>query len=104
MVRAKCESNDKRAQATFDATPFLRGATRQAIHELAACSWGGGFPAENVAYHAAEASEDVRFVLRYATEAHGIGFECHVDGAGALEWMAEHRPGDMPPGGADGLR
>lgn len=92
MIRAECHSDDFRATAKFDATPWFQQASVEEIVDLAKVEWGGDMEADTVARHFyGEAGYgDVDGVLNATGK--GIGFECHVHGADAVEWLASNRP------------
>ncbi len=100
-VKGQVSSDDDVRHATFDAAPWLAQASDQDIRALAACGWGGDYPADAVAEWSSRHSPDVHRLFCCLNDANGIreaggldpiGFECHVDEGEALAWLKEHRP------------
>jgi hypothetical protein len=89
MIKAECHSDDMKAAYRFDAVPYFRQATDQAIIDLASCNWGGDYPADDVAYHMlAIGHQNVTKMFTYLeiirNSKQNAGFECHVDAQSAI--------------------
>lgn len=50
-IRAECHSDDHNIEISFDAVKWFKKVTDADIISLAQCSWGGDYPADNVAEH-----------------------------------------------------
>lgn len=90
-IRAEVHSDDYAMQIHFNAVSWLRTASDAAIRALAACDWGGDYPADAVARDLADQNADLEQFFRFEAYRR-VGFECHVDAADALAWLAVHRP------------
>ncbi len=94
-INAECHSDDRVREADFDATPWFRQASAESIAGLAACGWGGDYPADGVAHFMAEHNEEVGKVFQYldlvSDKKDAPGFECHVDETDAMAWLRENR-------------
>lgn len=90
-VQAEVHSDDHKAAASFDARLWFEQATDEDIRELAGIGWGGDYEADAVARYMEDRNEDVAGVFTYARTA-ALGFECHVDEASALAYLAIRRP------------
>ncbi len=75
---------------SFDCTPWFEQADDQDILDLAACGWGGDYPADHVAlfFEYDEDYPEIMEMFRYKR----AGFECYVDSTSALTWLGVHRP------------
>lgn len=96
-IPAEVHSDDYVAESSFDAAPWFAQATDKQIRDLAACGWGGNYPADSVAewFHDLKQSPEVSAVFDYIhlrRRVETIGFECHVDEEAALAWLAAKRP------------
>lgn len=103
-VKAECHSDDRAVEVDFDARKWFEQATDKDILALAKCGWGGDYPADHVAEHAAEIDKDreVRKMFKYIhlinkahedTDGEVCGFECHVDQEDAIMWVKKNRHG-----------
>lgn len=91
MIKAEVHSDDYKATADFDATRWFEQASDEEILELAACDWGGDYPADDVARWFEDEDSEVERVFDYVDTA-GLGFECHVEVADAMDWVKANRP------------
>ena len=95
-VGAELRPDDGRLEATFDAAAYLAAADPNSIVELADSGWGGSYAADEVAQHARAHDPAVEKVLAYceaaSTPENPMGYECAVDAAAALRWLAAARP------------
>ena len=97
MIPAECHSDDFVFDAKFDAEPWFAHASDGEITDLAACGWGGDYPADAVAQHFdKEGCRDVENVMEYARRKKDMGFECSVDGGAAMRWVRDNRPALFP--------
>lgn len=92
VVRAEVHSDDHAMKANFDAARYFRHAELGTLVELAACGWGGDYPADTIAQYFADTTGDVQDVLSYVTNKTQMGFECHVSEDDAARWVAAFRP------------
>jgi hypothetical protein len=90
MIKAEVHDDNHQNKVNFDATPWFVGATDEEIQDLAECDWGGDYPADAVAEMIANVDPKVNNVLEF--KSHDVGFECHVDGDSAIEWIKNNRP------------
>lgn len=96
MIPSYCHTDDRRIEVNFDATPWFSHASDKEITDLAACGFGGDYPADEVAIWMADYNADVARMFLYieavTTPKHSEGFECHVDERTATAWVKKHRP------------
>jgi hypothetical protein len=105
IIPAECHTDDRAVEVKFDAVRWFKRprTTGKDIVVLAECGlgrdeWGGDYAADAVAEASAGWDKDLEFLFKYiehknrASHEH-IGFECNVDGAMALKWLAKNRPG-----------
>lgn len=94
-IKAECHSDDWIREAKFDATPWFVQASAESMGELAKCSWGGDYPADEVAQFMAEHDQGVLKMFQYlnlvSDQKDAPGFECHVAAADAMAWLTENR-------------
>ena len=90
-IKAECHADDQVLRATFDATPWFEQASCEDIGKLAACDWGGDYPADEVAQFMAEQDGEVRKMFQYLDIVGNLGFECHVDRDDAIAWLRMFR-------------
>jgi len=99
-ISAECHSDDRIVEAEFDAEPWFAQASDVDICKLAACGWGGDYPADETAIFMADINEDVKRVFTYlelvAHKKNHPGFECHVDPQSASAWVLKHRQHLIP--------
>lgn len=100
MITAEVHSDDRVLQVTFDATSYFQQAADADIIALAACDWGGDYPADAVAQHAAENNRDVAKLFEYLEAIADVpskkdqrGFECSVESDSVMAWLRVNRPG-----------
>lgn len=91
MIRAEVHSDDYRKKATFDASKWFEEASDEEILALAACDFGGDYPADAVAEWFSDSNPNVSSVLDWAADHDECGFECHVDESQAMAWLKKHR-------------
>jgi hypothetical protein len=96
VVRAECHSDDYAWQVPFDAAPWFAQATDGEILDLAACGWGGDYPADAVARFFEPLNAEIaglfEYLWRQGGRQVGPGFECRVEAAYAVRWVRRHRP------------
>jgi hypothetical protein len=98
-IRAEAHSDDHIQEVEFDASPWFRQASDQEILDLAACDWGGDYPADGVAEFMSGQNPDLDALFGYLHSIHNLrsktdccGFECHVNSDDAIAWLKQHRP------------
>lgn len=94
IINARCYSDDRCVEATFDALPWFEDATDTEILELANIGWGGNVAADNVAHYMADQNEWVCRMFDYIAlraKMEVIGFECHIDARDAMNWLRSNR-------------
>lgn len=98
-VEAECHTDDHVYEVKFNAAPFLTAATDDVIRQLAACGWGGDYPADDVVLHCADADTDLGMLFDYLSRVartsfskDAVGFECHLDVESVRAWLRENRP------------
>ncbi len=99
MIRAEAHSDDYKATAKFDATPWFAQAPEELIVHLAHQSWGGDYAADAVAHHLGEVPgyEQLAAMFSYldsrpkTARGDSIGFEVHVHRGDAIRWLMENR-------------
>lgn len=99
MIRAEAHSDDRVHEVNFDATPYFQQAKSEEIAALAACDWGGDYPADAVAQFCAEHEPKLAQLFSYLESIANVpskkdesGFECHVTSEDALAWLKTNRP------------
>jgi hypothetical protein len=94
-IKAEAHSDDRVVEVYFDAAPWFIKATELMILSLAACNWGGDYPADGVAIDMADSVSELVTMFKYLElrrRVERIGFECHVNQNDALKWLAENQP------------
>ena len=94
QIRAECHSDDRAVEVPFDAYPWFAQASDNDIRALAACDWGGDYPADDVAEFAAGSNSDVQELFSYLgfRKSEPCGFECNVNSQDALGFLRAARP------------
>jgi hypothetical protein len=92
-IRAECHTDNYAYAEKFDAEPFFRSASPEEIIALAACEWGGDYPADQVAwfFDAKPGYENITGLFEYIENTKS-GFECHVFYPDAMSWLSKNRP------------
>lgn len=99
-VSAEAHTDDRKFEATFDAAPWFFQASDSMLRDLANCGFGGDVPADQVARHFMDDEPNVTKIFRYldlrpkmaGPGSDEVGFECHVNGEQAREWIRVNRP------------
>lgn len=96
-IPTEAHTDDWALQARFDAEPYFAQATDDELATLAACGYGGDYPAHDVAHWFEDQDEDLRVLFAYLElrnrgAGEVVGFECHVDEERAGAWIQVHRP------------
>ena len=99
-VMAEVHSDDRKFEATFDATAWFVQADEGSILDLANCGWGGDLPADWVAKHFDGKDPGVTKVFAYlklephmdGPDSDPVGFECHVEPEDARGWIKATLP------------
>lgn len=99
MIDAECHSDDRRAEASFDAAEWFAQASDDAILKLAGIGWRGGYEADAVAefFDGKTGFDGVGAMFSYLSgrprmpNGDQVGFECSVDEASAMAWLAANR-------------
>jgi hypothetical protein len=98
MIRAECRTADDRS-IEFDATPWFEEADDQTIGLLAGHDWRSPWVADGLESHPGYGK--LRDLLQYARalgereseeDPTWSAYECSVNAADALAWLAENRP------------
>lgn len=104
MIKSKAWSDCGQKLVQFDATAWAEQASDEAISALIDCGFSRDYPADDVAMFMAEVSSDVatlfefiEIVRRQPFSGDTNGFECAVDEADMLAFIATHRPHLLPP-------
>lgn len=98
IISAEAHSDDHVIEVAFDATPWFEQASDDEIIELRRIEFGGNLAADRVAEFFRENPKVNRLFNYLALEptmsftGDTVGFECHIDPAGAEAWIAKHRP------------
>ena len=95
VIPAEVHRDDFQFEASFDALEWFKQASDEEILALAACDWGGDYPADEVAQFfdtLAFYNPEVGCVLDNTTAEEGMGFECHVESAAAMRWLKDNKP------------
>jgi hypothetical protein len=95
LIGAEAHSDDRAIEIDFDAVDWFKQASVEEIVALAACEWGGDYPADAVADLFAAVDTAPLFAYLNARNKGGgetVGFECHVDGNEAMAWLRIYRP------------
>lgn len=99
-IAGSAHSDDRWAEAHFDAAPWFHQASDREILELAQCEWGGDYPADYVAEYMADHDAEPRKMFDYIAIANAdhnrVGFECWIDPGDARAWLNRHRPHLLP--------
>ena len=99
-ISAEAHSDDRACEVFFDATVYFVQASDEDLAKLAACGWGGDYPADEVAQFMAGRNKQLAELFKYVEIAHRvkkIGFECHVNAEEAMVWLEEPSR-SWPPG------
>jgi hypothetical protein len=94
-VGAEAHSDDRASEVSFDAAPYFEQASDGDLTKLAACGWGGDYPADEVAMFMADRNNQLADLFKYveiARRVKDIGFECHVEAEEAMAWIETNRP------------
>jgi hypothetical protein len=99
-VSAEAHTDDRKFEATFDATPWLFQASNDMLRDLANCGFGGDEPADRVARFFMDDEPSVTKIFRYlelrprmnGPNSDEVGFECHVEAEQARGWIRANRP------------
>lgn len=94
-ISAKCHSDDRVFEISFNALPWLAIAKVNEILELNNCEWANDYPADNVGYFMAPYNHEIAEMLRHAERMSKIkpcGFECSVDPTEAMAYLEQYRP------------
>ena len=89
-AEATVMTDDGVAEHVCDVSAWLAGATVREVEALVRSGWSGA-PAEEVAATLADDDPEVADVVRHARRAES-DLIVEIDGAGALAWLARHRP------------
>lgn len=97
-IPSECHSDDRNVEVHFDAIPWFKQASDKDIVDLAACGWGGDCPSDEVAQWMAKKVSKIADMFTYLTFINGDpvkkncqGFECHVEGNEAMNWLRINR-------------
>lgn len=94
-IKAECHSDDRVFEVSFDAVPWFDRASDEEILALAACGWGGDYPADQVAIFFDETNKDIKemmgYINRITSTRKACGYECHVDQKSAIAWIRQTR-------------
>ena len=97
-IRAEVHSDDYIFEVKFDAEPWFEQSDDVEIVALAACGWGGDYPADAVAIATADINTEVAEMFHYLERIADIpskkdcsGFECYVDAGDAMGWIRTFR-------------
>src|SRR5438874_11870052 len=110
QIPAECHSDDLVHEIRFDALAWFEQASDEEILGLAACGWGGDYPADAVAYFFADTDPGVGLLFDYLHRVRdrpgAPGFECRVEPRAAARWVRSRRPhllgrGIDPTGGRE---
>ena len=104
-ITAETHSDDYRVEVPFDAEPWFAQASDAEIVALAACGWGGDYPADAVAQWMSDVDPEVAALFDYleSVNAHRdpgtdpCGFECYVNDDAARVWLQTKRPALYAP-------
>ena len=93
-VEARVKTDDGAYEAIFNAIPYLRQASWKDLQKLAACNFGGDYPADEVAWWVASegGDDEVAHVMR-RIQKDSLGFEVHINEDEARAWLDAVRPG-----------
>jgi hypothetical protein len=99
MIRAEAHSDDYKATAKFDATPWFAQASDDSILQLARQEWGGDYAADAVAHHLGEEEGYEQLAAMFAyldgrpqkPNGETVGFEVHIHRGDAVRWLIENR-------------
>lgn len=101
VIPAHVYPDNHALKARFDALTWFDKAPDNAILALAECGWGGDYASDAVAewfnnpespYHNADVERVFDYLHAQRNVDENLGFECHVDGVKALEWLRHARP------------
>lgn len=96
MIHAEAHDDNHVLEIDFDAIPWFKQASDEAVRKLAECGWGGDYPADEVAIWSTDQNEGLaamfKLIETLANTASKCGFECHVDEDDALAWLQRNRP------------
>jgi hypothetical protein len=92
-IPAEVYSDDHVLETSFDAAPWFEQASEAEILQLADDGWGSDYSADAIARWMTSHNAHVGwFLSAWMSCSLIIGFECRVDQAAALKWLAAHRP------------
>jgi hypothetical protein len=89
-IEAECHADDYVFTAKFNAVPWFKQAFDSEILKLAACDWGGDYPADAVAHFMSDIDSDIADMFGYLGKK-DVGFECHVDADPAMAWLGDFK-------------
>lgn len=101
IIQAEAHSDDRVFEVPFDAAPWFETASDEDVTELAACGWGGDYPADKVATEMlddgiGDDTEELGHMFAYINAKNKVrvtvGFEVSVSEEDAMRWLDEHRP------------
>jgi hypothetical protein len=99
VIAAECHSDDRAVEVDFDAEDWFKTAKDNEIIALAACGFGGDYPADYVAESLADVNEEIADMYSYIemrSRNETIGFECNVNETDALTWISINRSNLIP--------
>ena len=88
VIPAETHDDHRAFEIQVDALSGFEQASDDQIRALAACGWGGNYPADAVAEYFDGRLPDVTVMFKYMKE----GFECYVADEKAMEWLHVNRP------------
>lgn len=95
LIEAKAYSDDRLYEVEFDAAPWFKDASADAIITLANNGWGDCETADDIALRIEDANPAVQSMLNYcrATQRsrRSVGFVCRVDPEQAMQWLKSNR-------------
>ena len=100
IIPAEAHTDDQKVKVEFDAIHWFQGASAYDIAKLAACGWGGDYPADNVAELCANHDPELQRIFDYLKIVNHpettCGFECRVNAEAAFKWL-QMRERRKPP-------
>lgn len=99
VIAAECHSDDRAVEVDFDAEDWFKTAKDNEIIALAACGFGGDYPADYVAESLADVNKEIADMYSYIqmrSRNGTIGFECYVNETDALTWISINRSNLIP--------
>lgn len=95
VIPAEIHSDDHVFEVRFDAEPWFKQASASQILDLYDVEWGGDYAADVIGQHFEDKIPEVGELFRYLGRKAGMknapGFEVHVKGSKALEWLSANR-------------